>query len=335
MHPNILAFLSSVGNPPQVASRTAHDYAEVMSETVALARVPGYEPGKLDTAIARVLEASTFNVRPGDRVLVKPNLVTRRNARHCTTDPQVVRAACTWLLDHGAKVTVADSPAFGSASGVAKASGLDRTLKELGLSVRDLKKPVSLPLALGGTIGLSRDALETDSILNAPKLKTHGQMVLSGAVKNLFGCVVGVRKAMAHYKLGHSHEIFRSMLMDVYLALPHTHHIMDAIRPMHGNGPIEGKRFSLGMLGASPCGIALDTAACFVLGLTPGQVPLWEETLHRGMPGAIPGNLDYPLEQPDAFDATGFQPAAWRELSFRPSRIVRGRLRSLRERFEK
>ncbi|WP_272700414.1 DUF362 domain-containing protein [Desulfovibrio sp. Fe33] len=300
-----------------------------MPETVAILRVPEYRPEQLAQAVAALLESIGFAPAHGDRVLVKPNLVNGSNAAHCTTHPQVVRAACAWLLDHGARVTVADSPAFGSAASVARASGLEEALAELGLDVRSLARPTPLPLTLGGTIGLSLDAMEADRILNLPKLKVHCQMTLSGAVKNLFGCVVGFRKALAHNRLGHSHAIFRSMLMDVYRALPQAAHLMDGVRPMHRDGPIKGEPFPLGLMAAAENGVALDTMAAALLGLTPEQVPLWEEARLRGMEGADPSALEYPLDTPGAFNSAGFILSEERELSFAPMRLLRGRLRSL------
>ena len=335
MHPIILPFLSSIGNPLLVVQRPTPDYAWTMRQTVAIAHVPEYESSLLETATARLLEKSGLAVRNGEKVLVKPNLVNGKNARFCTTHPLVVRAACVWLLEQGAVVRVADSPAFGPASNVAGASGLTRALHGLGLKVQNLKRPEPLELTCGGTIGLSRDALEADRILNMPKLKVHGQMAMSGAVKNLFGCVVGFRKAMAHYSLGHSYDLFRSMIMDVYEALPRTHHLMDAVRPLHRNGPIEGDPFELGMLAASDNGVALDAAAYGVLGLTPDRIPLWEEALVRNIPGADPGDIHYPLEGPETFDAHGFILADGRELAFRPIRLIRGRVRSLVKHFKK
>jgi uncharacterized protein (DUF362 family) len=308
-----------------------------MPETVAVAvaRLEGYDSPALDRAVARLLETCGYRPAPGERVLVKPNLVSAGNAVHCTTHPQVVRAACAWLLDHGARVTVGDSPAFGPASRVADASGLTAAVAPLGLKATSLKRAVPLALTRGGTIGLSRDALGADRILNLPKLKVHGQMTLSGAVKNLFGCVVGFRKALAHNRLGHSHELFRSMLMDVYLALPRTTHLVDGIRTLHRNGPINGEPFPLGLLACSDNGVALDTMAGALLGLSPDRVPLWAEAVARSLPGADPAALHYPLERPDGFDLDGFILSEERELSFAPLRLLQGRIRSLLKHFAK
>ncbi|MCJ2166216.1 MULTISPECIES: DUF362 domain-containing protein [unclassified Pseudodesulfovibrio] len=306
-----------------------------MNEQVAIARILEYESTLLDRATALLLEDSGFRPNPGDRVLIKPNLVNGSNARHCTTHPLVVRAACVYLLECGARVTVADSPAFGPAAYVARNSGLGKAMNGLGLKVHSLKNAVPLALSKGGTVGISRDALEADHILNIPKLKVHCQMTISGAVKNLFGCVVGFRKALAHNRLGHSHELFRSMLMDVYAALPRAVHFMDGIHPLHKDGPINGVPFPLGLLAASNNGIALDTAVYALLGLTPARVPLWAEAATRNMSGTDPAGIGYPLEQPGLFDTTGFELSPKRELSFAPMRLVKGRIRSLLKHFAK
>ncbi|ADU63368.1 MAG: DUF362 domain-containing protein [Pseudodesulfovibrio sp.] len=307
--------------------------AETPKAAVAMTHVPDYDPARLDTAVARLLETSGLTLAPGTRVLVKPNLVAARNARHCTTHPEVVRAACAYLLDCGARVTVADSPAFGPASQVARASGLAEALAGLGLRVAGLGRPAPLALTRGGTIGLSRDALEAEAILNLPKLKVHCQMVMSGAVKNLFGCVVGFRKAFAHHHLGADRDIFTAMLMDVYAALPRTHHLMDGVHALHRDGPTGGDPFRLGLLAASASGVALDTAAYAVLGLAPGHVPLWQEAVARNMAGADPRGLVYPLDAPDRFDAAGFMLSPARALQFAPLRLLRGRVRSLLKHF--
>jgi len=306
-----------------------------MRPTVAIARVPDYAPARLESTVAEVLTASGLAISSGQRVLVKPNLVNGRNARHSTTNPEVVKATCAWLLDQGALLTVADSPALGPAAYVARNSGLTQAVGQLGLKVTGLKRAVPLELSHGGTIGLSQDALNADLILNLPKLKVHCQMVMTGAVKNLFGCVVGFRKAMAHNRLGHNREVFRAMLIDVYTALPHCHHLMDGVHAMHKDGPINGDAFPLGLLSASANGVAMDTAAYTVLGLTPDRIPLWDEALTRDIPGAHTENINFPLEQPTGFDTTGFTMSPERELSFAPSRVINGRIRNLLKYFKK
>jgi uncharacterized protein (DUF362 family) len=40
-----------------------------------------------------------------------------------------------------------------------------------------------------------------DGVINLPKFKTHGLTRLTGAVKNLFGCLPGAQKAGFHARL--------------------------------------------------------------------------------------------------------------------------------------
>ncbi|EMG36720.1 hypothetical protein PCS_02415 [Desulfocurvibacter africanus PCS] len=306
-----------------------------MQIDVALTRAGAYEESALLREAGLLLEAIGFRPAPGSLVLLKPNLVSGTNAGLSTTHPLVVRVACRLVLDYGARVVVADSPAFGSAESVAGQSGLVEALRGLPVKLTTLCNPRRLPLRLGGSLGLASLALEADAILNLPKFKAHNQMRVSAAVKNLFGCVVGCRKAIAHARWGDHGNRFESALMDVAQALlPKTVHLMDSITAMHVRGPMKGEPFPLGMLAASVDGVALDTAMYGLLGLRPQDVPLWAEALRRGAPGAEPMALAYPLAQPAEFDTTGFViPACLDAQTFHPYRLIRGRLRSLCARF--
>lgn len=304
-----------------------------MDIKVALARMIEYESTLLDAAVAALLEDIGFEVQRGDRVLVKPNLVNSTNAAISCTNPLVVRSACRWLQDQGARVTVADSPAFGSAAQVARASGLARALNEIGLKVATLGRPVQTKLPCGVTIGISRDALDAGTILNVPRLKAHGQIRVTAGVKNLFGCVCGARKALAHNRLGDAPERFVSMLVDLAEILPYGATLLDAVHPMHKSGPIKGEPYPLGMLAASTSAHAVDTAVYDLLNLTPADVSLWAEAIRRDLPGAQPGDIRYSMEQPDGFDASNMiLPDTLDPIRFDPLRVVKGRLKSLKKR---
>ncbi|WP_243547224.1 DUF362 domain-containing protein [Pseudodesulfovibrio tunisiensis] len=306
-----------------------------MSETIAIARILEYESTLLDSAVGLVLKEAGIKPDPRSRVLVKPNLISSTNAEHSCTNARITAAACRYLLDCGAYVTVADSPAFGTVNSVARASCLDYELSRIAMNVSPMRRPRSVRLRSGRKIAVSRDALEADLIVSIPRLKVHGQMRVTGAVKNLFGCVVGFRKAFAHRRFPDM-EQFRSMIMDLYEILPPKAALMDAVRPMHRDGPTKGEPFDLGLIAASHDPVALDTAMYDLLDLTPEAVPLWAEAVKRDLPGARPDSLVYPLEKPDSFDATGFViPEVLDPIRFQPMRLAKGRLRSLLKRFTK
>lgn len=305
-----------------------------MDIKVAFARMIEYESTLLDATVGALLDDTGFSPKRGDRVLVKPNLVNSTNAAVSCTNPLVVRAVCLWLMDHGAAVSVADSPAFGAASQVARAVGLTKVLADLGLSVRSLGNAKKVMLPCGVEIGVSRDALETGAIVNVPRLKAHCQMRVTGAVKNLFGCVAGARKALAHNRLGNRPDLFTAMIVDLCELLPHRVTLMDAVHPMHKTGPIKGEPYPLGMLAASESPYAVDAAVYDLLSLSPSEIPLWAECLRRDLPGAQPGDIRYSMEPPAHFDASGMiLPEKLESIRFDPFRVVSGRLKSLKKRF--
>ncbi|HWQ08493.1 MAG TPA: DUF362 domain-containing protein, partial [Holophaga sp.] len=211
-----------------------------MSEAVFLRRVAGYDDPVLPATVAALLDAATCPAGPGCRVLVKPNLVApRQTALSCTT-PAVVRAVCLHLLARGAAVTVADSPAFGTGRIMARLAGLSEALVDLPVRIENLDRPRPLRLSGGGSVGVSRTALEVDHIVNVARLKCHDQMGLTLAVKNFFGCVCGFRKSLAHQRFGR-HDRFARMILDVYAALPASTSLLDGVVAMHKAGPVGGE----------------------------------------------------------------------------------------------
>ena len=166
------------------------------SDPIPLCLLPCPDLRAAATLTSRALEqAGPGHMRSlrGAKVLVKPNLLTATPL--ACTSPEVTAAVCSWLLDQGAHVTVLDSPGFGRAESVARAIGLTELLRPLGLAVTGPGNAVSLKLDNGSRFGVSRQALECDLILSVPRVKAHSQMLLTLAVKNLFGLVVGMRKA--------------------------------------------------------------------------------------------------------------------------------------------
>ena len=279
----------------------------------------------------RALErAGPGHLRPlyGARVLVKPNLL-RATPLACTS-PAVVAAACAWLLDQGARVTVLDSPGFGRAASVARAIGLGDSLRPLGLAVSGPGKAVSLRLDNGSCFGVSRRALESDLILSVPRVKAHSQMLLTLAVKNLFGLVAGMRKALAHTSEGQSPDGFANALAALWAALPPVAALADGIIAMQRTGPSGGIPHPLGLLASSPSAVALDEALCAVLGVEFRRTPLGAALERRHAPGCAAAGaiVRYTDARPEEVAVRDFAlPAELTHTSFRPGRLLRSCLR--------
>lgn len=287
--------------------------------SVALATCSGYDT--VATSVYAALDASGWKPGRGAVILVKPNLL--RAVSLACSHPGVVAAACAWLQDQGVRVRVADSPGFGTAAGVARAIGLADALRPLGLTVSALGHPVPVPLSCGGHWGVSRQALESDGVLSVPKIKAHAMMRLSLSVKNLFGCVCGLRKAWAHTLQGSRMADFASSLLDLYKALPSVTALADGVTAMHVTGPSGGQPFFLGLVAASSSAPALDAALGALLGARSADIPLWAEMERQGLPDTNPQLFSYPLESPENFNAAGFiLPATLDDISFRPHRLA-------------
>lgn len=300
-----------------------------MPEKVALARAESYAQPELRAKIREILDASGINARPGLKILVKPNLLMAHDLA-CTT-PDVVACACEWLLERGANVLVADSPAFGTAESVARAIGLDAALKPLGLAVKNFQKTRSLAISLANgekrRVGAAAEALDADLILSIPRLKAHSQMRLTLAVKNCYGCIRGLRKAIYHARFGASLEYFSDCVVAFWAKLPPVAALCDGVVAMSGTGPRNGQPLRFGLLGASAFAVALDWAILSIPGFKGAEIPLADALARRGV---YPQAVDYPLARPDDFSARDFRlPQKLKEISFNPLQMGTSLLRRI------
>ncbi len=230
-----------------------------------------YDYNKLKADVHDVLEAlGHVGISAGTKVLIKPNFLAPAHPdRAITTHPNIVRAVAEYALDKGAVVQVSDSEAMGSFSKVIKDCGYEESLAGLPVKLSELTESANV-MTQGpfGKIELAKDALEADVIINLPKLKTHTQMALTLAVKNLFGCVVGARKPEWHFRVGEDKELFAKLLVSIYDVLRPSINLMDGILAMEGTGPgTRGVPRHLGLLIASTDALSLDTAICEMFGL--------------------------------------------------------------------
>lgn len=246
---------------------------------MTLTRCADYTPDKVRETIARQFELlgglGRF-VKPGDTVLLKPNFIAPRSRRHATqTDPAVILETARLLKDFGARPFVGDSPAWSNVFACVKALRMDDELKQMGVPVRQLDKPKACRIGMMRTrVGISSVALDADVIINLPKFKTHQQLVATFAVKNMFGCVAGKRKAIWHFAKGGREHDFCTMLIDIYRHLAPALTIIDAVTVMDGPGPIRGRARPLGYLigGADP--MSLERVCCGLVNLDPRQLPI-------------------------------------------------------------
>jgi uncharacterized protein (DUF362 family) len=215
-------------------------------------------------------------VKPGDRVLLKPNFIAPRSRRHATqTDPAVILETARLLKDFGARPFVADSPSWANTSDCIKALRLDGALKELAVPVRQLDKPKKCRVgAKKIRVGISSVALDADVIINLPKFKSHQQLGATFAIKNMFGCVTGKKKALWHFRKGRHQHDFCELLIDIYRYINPALTIIDAVTAMDGPGPIHGRARPLGWLIGGTDPIACETICAKLVNIELEDIPI-------------------------------------------------------------
>jgi uncharacterized protein (DUF362 family)/Pyruvate/2-oxoacid:ferredoxin oxidoreductase delta subunit len=224
-------------------------------------------------------------VRPGMRVLLKPNLLSAaEREKAVTTHPAVVQAVAELVQGAGGAVLIGDSPAGPAERGseVWYTSGMAAVAATLGASLVPFDEVIWKRLD-GRDYFLARPVLEADLVINLPKLKTHAFVRYTGAAKNLFGVIPGGRKREIHMRAPGIAEFSRA-LVDVLELVRPALTIMDGVIGQEGEGPgTRGTPRPYGCLAASPDPVALDSVLSAAMGFRPGQVLHVAQAASRGL----------------------------------------------------
>ncbi len=112
--------------------------------------------------------------------------------------------------------------------------------------------------------------MEADLVVSLPKLKTHHWVGMTGAMKNLYGTLPGLKYGWPKNVLHHAG--IPETVYDINASLPRTIAIVDGILCMEGDGPIVGtpKRMGLVLVGTNPP--AVDATAARIMGLDPHKI---------------------------------------------------------------
>lgn len=305
-----------------------------MSPTVSLIRATSYETSELRRSVIAVLAplgGIGAVVKPGDRVLLKPNLLTgARPTQECVTRPELVRCVAELVIEAGGKPFFGDSPAFGSARGVAKSNGYLPMMAELNLPVVEFHgKRYETASQEFNHLRLSKEAMEADVVINLPKVKSHMQLTMTLGVKNLFGCVPGKMKAWWHLEAGKSADRFGEMLVETARAIAPNLTIIDGIIGHEGNGPSGGEPRELGVLGAATDVFALDLAMLAVLNVEAHLVPTAAAAQRLGLAPAL-DSVEFPLMRPADLSCHDWKlPEALMPIDFALPRVIKSTFRHL------
>lgn len=221
-------------------------------------------------------------VDTSESVLLKPNLVRKAEvSRAVMTHPAVMGAVARIFSEAGFRdIRCGDSCGIGTTKKVMAGSGMDTVLEKYGVSIRDFDKGTKVEFKDGmraDQFVLADEVLDADAVINVCKMKTHALERITGAVKNMYGCVYGVHKAKGH-TVYPSADSFARMLVDLNRCVRPRLHIMDGIVAMEGNGPTSGDPVPMHLLLISEDPVALDSVFSRIVYLDPKMVP----TIYHG-----------------------------------------------------
>jgi len=271
---------------------------------VSVVRCDDYEPSRVlervRVCLAPLGGMAAF-VSPGQRVLVKPNLLSAAPPDAAiTTHPSVVGAVVRLVEEAGGHPFVADSPGAeipytpAGLRRLYRATGLLELAETAGVELNWDVSGVSVPNPAGRLakrLELIRPAVEADVVIALPKLKTHALTTLTGATKILFGTLPGLAKPASHAAF-HDPDLFGEFLLDVVVGVRPALFVVDAVLAMEGNGPgRSGRPRQLSALLAGVDAVATDLAACRLVGVDPERVPALRAARARGWWDGEPGSV--------------------------------------------
>ncbi|MDW7674470.1 MAG: DUF362 domain-containing protein [Bacillota bacterium] len=231
-------------------------------------------------------------VQPGSTVLLKVNLIgPKPSDSAAVTHCEFVRSMVRILKQRGCTVWIGDSSG-GAIAGIAptarsfKVAGYEKIATEEGAIIKNFDcegvVEVCPQSRCEEKMYLARPIFDADVVINLPKLKTHSMGIYTGAVKNSFGCIPGLRKAKYH-KIAPNAKEFGEIIADINQAAKFHLHIMDGIISMEGEGPTAGEAYPGGKILISTDPLALDVVAMKMLGLDIQDVPILEAAQKRGI----------------------------------------------------
>lgn len=252
----------------------------------------------LETMIAKINAAIDLLggwdqfVKPQDRVLLKVNLIGPKTSETAAvTHSEFVRAVVRILKEKQCEVWIGDSSG-GAIAGIAptaqsfKVAGYERVAQGEGALIKNFDREgvVSVVPESGceEAMHIAKPMFDADVVINLPKLKTHSAQIFSGAVKNVFGCIPGLKKAKYH-KMAPDCSDFGQIICDIHKGTNIRLHIMDGILAMQGEGPTAGTPYPSGKILVSTDPLALDAVAAKMIGMHVADVPMLEAAQYRNL----------------------------------------------------
>lgn len=259
-------------------------------EKVAVVKCESYDLDEVYIAVKEGLQAIEFVIPENKTVLIKPNIMSQnRPVQHTITHYALIDALCRLLSEKNCEILIGDSISFfqrGLTRHAFITSEIATVAQKYGgkLIAFDEEPLLRIDENLIGLkeLFIPRILLNVDLVINACKLKTHAGMRLSGAIKNMFGCLPGGYKQRIHQWTGNEFEL-ADVFIDIHNHIKPGLSVMDAIVSLDGGPTALGQPVNTSQILISTNAPALDIVAAKMIGYKPEELPILIEAKKRGL----------------------------------------------------
>jgi len=176
--------------------------------------VPYFTEDDINNATEKALDKLEYAFNPKIRkVVIKPNLCYYWDySTGETTDPRLVSAVIDWIrlkIGNDIDISVAEADASAMRTKYAfKVLGYDKLCQKKKVNLINLSQGEirDVPITVrekNFSLPINEILLNSDLIINLPKLKTHNFVGTTCALKNMFGAISKPRKYSYHQMISH------------------------------------------------------------------------------------------------------------------------------------
>jgi uncharacterized protein (DUF362 family) len=273
--------------------------------------------------IRQSLELIEDQIRLGQRIVIKPNLVSIHKPL-CATHAEALEAVLLFIRERtDAQITVAEGCAISKAMQGFENYGLMEVAKHYGARLVDLNLDRWVEVEVLDrdlrplTLRFAQTVAESDCRISLTPMKTHDAVIITLSLKNLvMGSLIGhslpglerLMHALSHmvrprdalyprhlgWVIRHilrsdkvaMHQTYATLNYNLFLlAKTYPVHlaILDGFTAMEGPGPTQGKPVSLRLAVASTDFIAADSIGARIMGFDPEEIGYLHHAIAAGL----------------------------------------------------
>ncbi|MCD4817412.1 MAG: DUF362 domain-containing protein [Candidatus Cloacimonetes bacterium] len=245
---------------------------------VYIQKIITYDLNEIKQFLEITLQKIDFfsKIKDKKNVLLKPNLLgAYKPEAAVTTHPIIIEALIQILIENNKNVALGDSPGGAVFVGtVWEKTGIKKLCEKYDIKLLNFSEGrISKHSSINKKFTISEYFFEADAVINLPKYKTHSLMYYTGAIKNLYGIIPGLKKSDYHKNYPTISD-FSEVITDLYSIAREkvVLNILDGIWGMEDEGPSAGITRNFGIMMVSEKASALDHIASRMFGFKDSQL---------------------------------------------------------------